>query len=394
MEETASREIPSSAASSGRLHALDHLRAVAMFLGVLLHAAIPYMTVWSPWHVRDENPHEAFDVMVSVIHGFRMQLFFLLAGFFARLVYLRLGPRGFLRHRLKRIGVPFVVGLLTLIPLFFVIWSWALFLDPDPRVIEKLESPGTPLDYPTAHLWFLEFLLAYCVLAVRWGRWEEQLDRRGKLVRMDRAHAWLFARSWKPLPLALASAPFFIGSPIYGEVEDAGLRLLPRFAALGYYGVFFAFGWWLQRNRNSLAEFQRFRWAYLVFAVPAWIGFAMSEVLIESGTDDRFWVGSLGLICLNLYTWLMIFSVTGLFMRFFSAPGLWTGYLADASYWSYLVHLPIVCFFQVVVRNWPASAAVKFIAVNVMTVLLLLASYHWMVRHTLIGRVLNGPRTK
>ena len=69
MEETASREIPSSAASSGRLHALDHLRAVAMFLGVLLHAAIPYMTVWSPWHVRDENPHEAFDVMVSVIHS-------------------------------------------------------------------------------------------------------------------------------------------------------------------------------------------------------------------------------------------------------------------------------------------------------------------------------------
>ena len=54
-----------------------------MLLGILLHAAIPYLHMRFPaWPVQDTHQSRVFDVNLFAVHEFRMQLFFLLAGFF------------------------------------------------------------------------------------------------------------------------------------------------------------------------------------------------------------------------------------------------------------------------------------------------------------------------
>ena len=104
-----------------RVHALDNLRAVAMLLGIVLHAALSFMTLPIPWVARDVSRGLGFDVMVGVIHGFRMQLFFFLAGYFAHLLWQRLGSKAFLQQRWKRIGLPFLLGMITLMPLIVLL---------------------------------------------------------------------------------------------------------------------------------------------------------------------------------------------------------------------------------------------------------------------------------
>src|SRR6187399_2849796 len=106
-----------AAAREDRIHALDGLRAAAMFLGIVLHAAIVHTAVL-PFEgaAIDVNRHWSFDVLFKLIHGFRMQLFFLLAGFFGRLVYERLGAGGFAKQRLRRVGLPFVLAMVTVLP--------------------------------------------------------------------------------------------------------------------------------------------------------------------------------------------------------------------------------------------------------------------------------------
>ena len=49
-------------------------------------------------------------------HTFRMQLFFLSAGFFARPLVQRRGVAGSVRHRLLRVALPLGVGWLILYP--------------------------------------------------------------------------------------------------------------------------------------------------------------------------------------------------------------------------------------------------------------------------------------
>lgn len=49
------------------------------------------------------------DLLVAVIHAFRMPLFFILAGFFVAALAQRHGLAGMVRNRLRRLGLPFAL---------------------------------------------------------------------------------------------------------------------------------------------------------------------------------------------------------------------------------------------------------------------------------------------
>src|SRR5262245_25938284 len=166
-----------------RYHALDCLRAFAMFLGVVLHAGVSFMT--RPpvfWTVRDNDPHPLTQVFMFTVHNFRMQLFFLLAGFFGCLLYARYGVSGMARHRVKRVAIPFVLGMLFIIPTVLAVFLYAelenvraqgvpenpspvrefaanlLAANPDKSngriILDRFTSFETMPRLPLAHLWF------------------------------------------------------------------------------------------------------------------------------------------------------------------------------------------------------------------------------------------------
>lgn len=111
---------PGSAASptpsSQRWHDLDALRAFAMLLGIGLHAALSFYP--SAWPVQDvQASADGFlDEAVLAVHGFRMPLFFLLSGFFTVLLWRRRGLTALLGHRMRRIVLPFILGILLIVP--------------------------------------------------------------------------------------------------------------------------------------------------------------------------------------------------------------------------------------------------------------------------------------
>src|SRR5262245_53701393 len=59
------------------------------------------------------------------IHVFRLPLFFLVAGFFAALMLDRRGTAALVRNRGIRIGIPFVVGVLLVVPVLSACLYWA-----------------------------------------------------------------------------------------------------------------------------------------------------------------------------------------------------------------------------------------------------------------------------
>ena len=75
--------------AQARYHGLDGLRALAMLLGIVLHATLPYFAriagIESMWPA-DDDQSLALLVLFDFIHLWRMPVFFLLAGFFAHLV--------------------------------------------------------------------------------------------------------------------------------------------------------------------------------------------------------------------------------------------------------------------------------------------------------------------
>jgi peptidoglycan/LPS O-acetylase OafA/YrhL len=383
-----------SAHREERLHALDNLRAVAMLLGIVLHAALSFMTLPIPWIVRDVGCSFSFDIIVGVIHGFRMQLFFFLGGFFGHLLCQRLGTKDFLRQRWNRIGVPFFMGMVTLVPLIIVVWGWSE-MRTTPRPARPQYGALTVFSIPTGHLWFLEMLLMLYGGAglTAWAAVKAGLT--SWLPRLDAGFDWLIGSFWKPLLLVPPTVVCLWGGPVLGEIDSAGLRLLPAARAVVYYGLFFLVGWWLHRRRHRLDALRGWLKAYFGVAVVAFLTLgACHLMLVNRSGVNVLSVKLLALISASLYAWTMTFAVTGWFLRFARQHSAWIRYLADASYWCYLVHLPLVLWLQVLAAKWPVNGWVKFTGIMAVTMVLLLASYHWCVRYTWIGRLLNGPRER
>ena len=106
-------------AAFDRRHDLDALRAVAMLLGIVLHAALSFTTL--PWSVKDSQQSSFYYVVFAGIHGFRMPLFFMVSGFFTAMLWRKRGLRSVLRQRFQRIFVPLLIGCFTIVPAMWAV---------------------------------------------------------------------------------------------------------------------------------------------------------------------------------------------------------------------------------------------------------------------------------
>jgi peptidoglycan/LPS O-acetylase OafA/YrhL len=121
MTETTDASIRSGQARIPRRHDLDALRAIAMLLGIALHGAISFIPLpGNGWAVQDVQQSSGFGVFMSLIHGFRMPLFFLISGFFTAMLWRKRGLGSLLWQRFKRIFLPLMIGMFTIVP---AVWA-------------------------------------------------------------------------------------------------------------------------------------------------------------------------------------------------------------------------------------------------------------------------------
>ncbi len=384
--------------TSDRLHSIDGLRALALLLGIVLHAT---MSFFLGLPARDSSQSVTLAIAFYVIHIFRMSLFFVIAGFFGHLVYHRRGLRGFVADRAKRVFVPLAAGWVILAPLTLAAIFWGLQRTYPGAGAGGATAEPAPHGLPLVHLWFLYYLcLLYAlVLALRAG-FVGALDRSGRLrARID---TWIRRALTHRLAVAALAAPTAAVLALTGSwavwfgipTPDHGLA--PQLAPLVAYGTAFSFGWLLHRQTGLLALLAR-QWRSNLALALTLSGACLAMVGATPVLDTPAALEDGGMrwayasaYALAIWTWT--FTLLGAAVRYGSAESAVRRYLADASYWLYLAHPPLVFGLQVVVMELPLSWLVKFPAILVVTLGLLLASYHFLVRPTFLGELLNGRR--
>lgn len=502
-----------------RRHDLDALRAVAMLLGIGLHAAISFIPGDGFWAVKDTQTNEFFGLFMASIHGFRMPLFFLISGFFTMMLFRKRGLKSLLGHRFKRIFLPMVLALFTIIPA-----TWAVsfyvgsktktntaspaaakqidihlaaalgntdqldqFLDKGVDVNTRNHDGVTPLmvaalfgqpgaaellidrgadlkikgnkgetvsnmlqvDHGTTqwigemigikvdtrtmdadrneiaamlqskaigtltaksetsvdrdermtaasliaagmyiplfgHLWFLWFL---CWLVIGFAA----CVGIGRIAGIPKTPKWLTLSPVSLLwlvPITMIPQSF-MGHQGQGFGPDTSLGPIPLPAVLAYYAIFFSFGAFYFDARDDEGKLGR-RWA-ISLLIAAFVllplGLATSQQTVGFGR----WIT---VFAQATFVWLVSFGMMGVFRRYLSSESKLMRYLSDSSYWLYLAHIPLVIWLQYMVRDYNVSAFIKFPVVCLVTSLILLASYQWLVRYTPIGTLLNGKRTR
>ncbi len=348
-----------------RIHQLDGLRAAAMLLVVVLHAGcflISFSDFWPAEHVyakATEPRYNPYTYLLMALVGCLMPLFFILSGFFTALQWQRRGLAQMVMARLKHVGLPLLLAMFTVIPLT----HWAF----TGRGINPI---GWPEHF--YHLWFLWYLLlivgTFAIAAKLGVRFRHPL--------------W-----WSLVPASIV--PQYFMRQILGA--DVPSEFLPEPSILGYYLVFFLVGVLLYQRSVRVR-----RWwsAGLFLSLPV-LPLALAFLYpgrIEFVDPAGAWAPLGAAVFQVAFTWLACFGMMGLFRRIASRERSWVRYVAAASYWIYVMHLPLVVWGQRLAVDKALNPHLAFGLICVTVPGLLLAVYEGGVRYTWIGTMLNGKR--
>ena len=384
--------------STERLHALDALRASMMMLGIVFHIALYYMLTELPiWSKDPLNTSIVADWIVLFIHTFRMPIFFVIAGFFTHMMFLRQGSTGLLKNRFYRIGVPLILGLFILTPLFI----YSILFSGTPQMLAAVASEQPPLIFyfiPTSwlHLWFLFFLLFFYIVFIILNRVSQLFGESFCKSCTNSFRRLLQKPLLRILLLTLITALTIL--PMNGDLllPSALIPDLVFLQAFLFYFVFFGFGWMLYKHSDLLNTFTMGAWLQTAFGILIG-GVVLLAVILNAdanGTTNTPTTVYLKSIITALSAWLMFFGLMGLFLRYLNKPSVLMRYIVDASYWVYLIHIPLVFIFPGLLKSIDLSALIKMPITMLATTVVCFLSYDLFVRNSFIGKVLNGHRYK
>src|SRR6201991_5214213 len=149
---TATANVQAKPAAKSRNLALDRARTFLTLIVLLHHAVIPY----TYFGHTDPKSWIGFDMVVLATDSFFMAMFFFLSGLFVWPGLGRKSPAIFLRDRLLRHGLPFVVAAFTVIPIAY----YAISCRKHPEIgfsefVSKTVTSGPWPSGPVLFVWVL-----------------------------------------------------------------------------------------------------------------------------------------------------------------------------------------------------------------------------------------------
>lgn len=367
-----------------RVHYMDNLRALAMLAGVVFHAAFAYSPLMHPiWPAADAASSAIVDAFAWFLHMFRMPLFFAISGYFAALLVARRGMAGLFRNRGARVLLPLVLFTPLVAASMGRLTERAAGTSSHPSpalawIRAYIDQHGAMPSMPGwAHLWFLFYLLLFTLMV--WIATTLELGRIGRRIAAMPAVVLVAG-----LPLLLAPALALTGVP-----WPAPEFFVPALWALLFFGAYFAFGYQLFHHQALLERMRPLSTFLPLGAVAAYAAlFRLTDGFVAARSSAGLHLlHALLEACAGLWMTLWCLLAAKRWLDTRNATMRW---LADGSYWVYIVHLPLLLAIQYRLLDMQLHWTAKF-AISVLgTALLSFASYQLLVRHTVLGRLLNG----
>jgi glucan biosynthesis protein C len=400
---------PTRSAAQQRRQDLDLMRAAVVGGLIFYHTAC----IFSPgaFYIGNQESSLGMTAAVFVARLWALPLLFLVAG---ASIWHSLRARttiGFVRERLRRLLVPFTVGVLLIVPpqIYYAARSsgrdpgsyWHFLagyvsLRPDPTLREFVPGAGNERLFHTAHLWFLYYLLIYSALLLPVFLYLRR-DPGRRMVE------WLAARCRQPSGLVILALPVAVMEVLSDTIYAFALYLLYGFLLAGD-----------RRLRQAVAR----NWKQHL-----WLGVAVLPVLFviahyDIGGSDRLlgqgydpwsivWrlLKALGGWGLTLTVFALAMSLSqrararepslvtypGLPDRARRALGRHAARCANEAVLPiYVLHQTPIVIIGFYVVQWRAGVLTKYLTISLASLAITLLVYDLLVRRFNVVRVLFG----
>lgn len=351
--------------------ALRNLRGATILFVIAFHSSLAYLASTPPARPMTETPYRwlafpisdgpgflGFDIFCAWQDVYLMGLMFFLSALFTAPSLRRKGTWRFLKDRAARVVLPFIVGVVAIVPI--ALYPVYLQSAPEPTLSGYLGVYFALPFVPNGPLWFLWALaaltlgaVALCRMAPKW------VDKVGEFAGPGE-HAKTRLAIWAAVgvllyePLALAYTPFnWTNSGLFSfQSCRPGLYVLFYLAGLGVGAAGIENS--LFTPEGPLARRWRIAAISAALTLFLWMGLTGLSMHFPSSLAAAI-VADATYPLASLANTLALLAVA---LRFASRPLPWLGSAADNAFGIYLIHyIPMVWLqYALVGVNLPALA--------------------------------------
>jgi len=370
-----------------REYFLDSIRAWLMLLGIPFHISLIYSS--HVWHVNSAESSWWLTLFNDFIHSFRMQVFFVISGYFSYMLFLRYPLKRWWKVRVERVGIP----MLTAIPLLtlpqFIMLQYVKGKADTWHTLSLYEKYNTLAWELVSHLWFLLVLVVMTTVSL-WvfSRMRHRLSTQSGTLLAD--------ITWGKLSVlflllgiayaALRRTLLIVYSPILSD----GLFNFVVMQTL-FYLPFFVLGALAFVHPKLKALFTTPSRGCTLGAALAFVAYLLNQ---RYGSGDAWMYETESVITMVLGLWMVnvVFALGHRLLNFKSAR---VTYFVNASLFIYLVHHPLTLFFGAYITPHISSNLLGFICGLVFVVGIAIALYEIHLRIPLLRFLFSGkPASK
>lgn len=350
-----------------RQHYLDNLRWATVLLVLAYHVCYLFNGVGILGNIPGAPNLIACDWFAAAVYPWFMVLLFLVVGMSSRFALEKRTPKEFLKERTAKLLVPSTLGLLV------VHWITGYL---NIKLGGGLEYIPTFLIYPisalsgTGPLWFAQMLWLFSFIPAL----VKKLDRGDQLwTWCGRCSVWV----WIPAGFLLLWTA--------SQVGNLPVLTMYRF---GIYLVAFLLGYFVFSHGEMTDALTKAAVPLVCLALAAGAGF-----LLRYGGTNYTAPACLQSYLTNLYAWLAVLALLGLFRRWFDRTNAVCTYLTGVSFGLYVLHYPVfMCVGTLLTTYFAFPAAINYLILAAVGTALTFAAYEVLRRIPVISFLVLGQK--
>lgn len=366
--------------NNSRYSELDWLRVALIFAVFLHHVFMPFNG--DGWHVMNNDSSKALDDIMVYFEQLRLQTLFFIAGAGSLLLLQRASAKTFLLSKFHRLFIPFLVGMLFIIPP----QTYYEHINQYDSLLAAYQQ--RILSFETNHLWFIEFLIVFMLLAVpiniflKGKAGAALLDSLNRLANLRHG---LFSLAL--LAVLLRCTAKYLAPSESHTIENVSVSL--------FFLFFFVAGMCFMKNRNIWQAIARHRAVNLVWFIASSVlfyAYYYSPDLSAYLSLDMQWAIWWG-VC-TLVSWSGLLVLVGYASTYCTTTPKWLVSTNELIYPFYILHQTAIVIVAFYIVQWDAGIAVKSVSVLVSSLAVCSAICYFIIKPFDIIRYLFGLKPK
>jgi glucans biosynthesis protein C len=390
-------------APDNRVIFLDNLRYFSVLCVIILHASPAYIIRTSAWWpVIDPDNTVIANILAAFFDAFAMPLLFYIAGFFAVPTMNKKGIPLFLKGKLKRLGIPWIICILTINPITLLIahylrhnltltmsyWDlWLSYVKNFTEFIFRVRnwiSDPVP-QYFQGYMWFISmlfvFFLIFALIYKVKRNWFTTINESCKPANasISKTLQFLFLAGFLTFFLSEILI-FFLVIPATREPEawvsfSGFIELQP--SRLFLHMIYFVLGILTYKNKwieRAIFPGHLIAWAISFFILLFSFYYAnnlyIQKVILSAPGNLIIIYQTAAFFIRNLLTMSILGLSVALAIRYWNRPARIDRNLASNSYNLYIAHYPTVIMLQFALLFIPGiPGVIKFGIVSVLSII-------------------------